>query len=125
MKRCVPLLLVVTLLASSDSCSTNIETVNLRGTLFHAPEDYFLVVCETGESVTVEIDAIQPWWSQMPAPVDAGVIGIPLTPPMYVDMRAKVVSGGPYGHAVKTNRKVVQIEEVRTLTATIPGDCLQ
>ena len=68
MKRCVPLLLVVALLASSDSCSTNIATVDLRGTLVNYPEDYFLVVCETGERVTVEIDAIQPWWSQMPPP---------------------------------------------------------
>jgi hypothetical protein len=123
MKRSVSLLIVVVLLALSASCSTNTSTVELRGTLINYPEDYFLVVCETGERVTVEIDAMQPWWSQMASPVDAG--GLPLTPPMYVDMRAKVESGGPYGMAVKTNRRVVHVEEVRTLTATIPGNCLQ
>ena len=131
MKHGVSLLIVVVLLAFAASCSTNkstsdlrsTSTVDLRGTLINYPEDYFLVVCETGERLTVEIDAVQPWWSQMASPVDAG--GPPLTPPMYVDMRAKVESNGPYGMAVKTNRRVVNIEEVRTLTATIPGDCLR
>jgi len=124
MKRYPSLLIVVLLLAVSGSCSKDSSsTVDLRGTLINYPEDYFLVVCETGERLTVEIHAMEPWSSQMASPVDAGAL--PLTPPMYVDMRAKVESNGPYGMTVKTNRRVVQVEEVRTLTATIPGACQQ
>jgi hypothetical protein len=107
----------------SGSCSkSNSSTVDLRGRLINAPEDYFLVVCETGEQVWVDLYALQPWWSQMTSAVDAGA---GLAPPLYVDMTAKVESNGPYGHALKTNRAVVQVEEMRTVSATIPADCSQ
>jgi hypothetical protein len=123
MKRCVFLLVTVMLLAVSGSCSkSSLSTVDLRGRLINAPEDYFLVVCETGEQLWVDLYALQPWWSQMTSAVDAGA---GLAPPLYVEMRAKVESSGPYGHAAKTNRAVVEVEEMRTISATIPADCAQ
>jgi len=121
MKRHTFSLVMLVLLAVSGSCSkSGSSTVDLRGRLINAPEDYFLVVCETGEQIWVDVYALQPWWSQMSAAVDAGA---GLAPPLYVDMRAKVESSGPYGHAAKTNRAVVMVEEIRSLTATIPVDC--
>jgi hypothetical protein len=50
------LLLVTTMhFAVSGSCSkSSPSTVDLRGTLINLPEDYFLVVCETGEQLWVD-----------------------------------------------------------------------
>ena len=119
MKRYCSLLFALVLLAVVGSCSKT-TTVDLRGRLLNAPEDYFLVVCETGEQLWVDLYALQPWWSQMTSAVDAGP---GLAPPLYVDMTAKVESNGPYGHAAKTNRAVVAVDEIRMITATIPADC--
>jgi hypothetical protein len=123
MKRYVSLFAMAMLLSVSSSCSkSSASTVDLRGRLINAPEDYFLTVCETGEQLWVDVYTLQPWWSQMTSAVDAGV---GLAPPLYVEMRAKVEGNGPYGHATKLNRAVVEIEEMRTITATIPTDCSQ
>jgi len=104
------------------SCSKSASTVDLRGRLINAPEDYYLIVCETGEKVWVDVYVLQPWWSQMSSAVDAGVGP---APPLYVDMKAKVESNGPYGYGIKTNRAVVQIDEMRTIDAAIPAECSQ
>ena len=119
MKRYAFLLPLVMLLAVAGSCTkSSSSTVDLRGRLINAPEDYFLVVCETGEQLWVDLYTLQPWWSQMTSAVDAGA---GLAPPLYVDMRAKVENNGPYGHAAKTNRAVVEVEEMRTIDAVIPA----
>jgi len=123
MKRHASLLITVILLAVSGSCSkSNSSTVDLRGRLINAPEDYYLIVCETGEQVWVDVYTLQPWWSQMSSAADAGVGP---APPLYVDMKAKVENNGPYGYGIKTNRAVVQIDEMRTIDAAIPAECSQ
>jgi hypothetical protein len=104
------------------SCSKSASTVDLRGRLINAPEDYYLIVCETGEQVWVDVYTLQPWWSQMSSAADAGVGP---APPLYVDMKAKVENNGPYGYGIKTNRAVVQIDEMRTIDAAIPAECSQ
>ena len=116
------LLVSAFLLVASASCSKGASTADFRGRLINAPEDYFLVVCETGERLWVDLYALQPWWPGMTSAIDAGG---GLAPPLYVDMRAKVESNGPYGHGDKTNRAIVAVEEMRTITATIPSDCAQ
>jgi hypothetical protein len=123
MKRYASLLITVMLLTVSWSCSkTSASTVDLRGRLINAPEDYFLTVCDTGERLWVNVYTLQPWWSELASAVDAGA---GLAPPLYVEMRAKVEVNGPYGHATKLNRAVVEIEEMRTVALTIPTDCSQ
>jgi hypothetical protein len=123
MKAQVSLLGAFLLLTSvAASCSKSSSTVDLRGRLVNAPEDYYLIVCETGEEVWVDLYALEPWWSQLSSAVDASV---GLAPPLYVDMRAKVESNGPYGHAIKTDRAVVQVEEMRAIDAAIPAECSQ
>lgn len=120
MKRYLSLL-VTAMLSVSGSCSKSSSSmVDLRGTLINTPEDYSLVVCETGEQLWVDLHALQPWWPQLTSGFDAGP---GLAPPLYVDMRAKVMSDGPYGHAIKTSRAVMEVEEVRTIDANIPADC--
>lgn len=123
MKRYASLLIMAMLLSGSSSCSkSSALTMDLRGRLINAPEDYFLTTCETGEQLWVDVYTLEPWWSQVTSAVDAGV---GLAPPLYVEMRAKVEGNGPYGHAIKLNRAVVEIEEMPTITATIPTDCSQ
>ena len=122
MKRYTSLLTMALILSSIVSCSkSNSATVDLRGKLINAPEDYYLVVCETGEKVWVDVYALQPWWQQLTA-VDAGP---GLAPPLYVEMQATVESNGPYGHADKTNRGVVEVKKMPTISATIPVECSQ
>jgi hypothetical protein len=123
MKRHTFLLTLALVLSSVVSCSkSNSATVDLRGKLINAPEDYYLVVCETGERVWVDVYALQPWWPQLTSAVDAGP---GLAPPLYVEMQATVESNGPYGHADKTNRGVVEVKKMPTISATIPVECSQ
>jgi len=123
MKRCAPLLISVMLISVSTSCSkSSTSTVDLRGRLINAPEDYFLSVCETGEQLWVDVYTLQAWWPRITSAVDAGP---GLAPPLYVEMRAKVEGNGPYGHATKLDRAIVEIIEMRTVTAVIPTDCSQ
>ena len=123
MKRYASLLILAIVLSSAASCSSSkSSSLDLRGTLINAPEDYYLVVCETGEKIWVDEYALQPWWQQLASAVDAGP---GLAPPRYVEMTATVESNAPYGHADKTSRGVVGVKEMRTISATIPGECSQ
>jgi hypothetical protein len=123
MKRYTSLLIMSAALSYGPSCSSSKSaTVDLRGRLINAPEDYYLVVCDTGEKIRVDVYALQPWWPQISSAVDAGP---GLAPPLYVEMKATVESNGSYGHADKTNRGVVEVKEMQTVSATIPVECSQ
>jgi hypothetical protein len=123
MKPFAASVMTISLLAALGSCSKGSSSnIDLRGRLMNLPEDYLLVLCETGESLWVDVYTLQPWWPEMTSAVDAGG---GLAPPLYVEMKAKVGSNGPYGHGVRMNRAIVEIDEIRAITATIPPDCQQ
>jgi hypothetical protein len=121
MKRHTSLLILTIALSAGAACSSSKSTtVGLRGKLINAPEDYYLVLCNTGEKLWVDVYALQPWWKQVATAVDAGT---GLVPPLYVEMDATLQDNGPYGHAEKTNREVWLIKDLRTVSADIPADC--
>ena len=112
------LLLAVSVVSCGSDRSAS--HTDLRGRLVAFPEDYYLQLCETGETLWVDQYALQPWWDQISGTHDGG-----FPPPLYLDMKAKVVSSGPYGHATKTDRGVIAVDEMRTISTDIPSDCSQ
>lgn len=117
-------LLLLSLLVTSCGSKNSGSIMDLRGRLINAPEDFYLDLCNTGERLWVALYALEPWFPQISGTADGGT-AVGLSPPLFVDMTAKVESNGPYGHATKTSRAVVEIETMRSITPDIPSDCTQ
>jgi len=115
-------LLTCALLGGCGGKSTT-ATVDIQATLHMGFEQWVFVDCTTGEYYCVDVDTLKPWWDALSSP-DAGPQTPMQQPPFYLDMRAQIASANnPRWRNPACARGVVEIFEMRTLSATIPATC--
>ena len=128
MRLFLSLLIVSSLCALSSGCKdeeSSIRVVDIRGRLVAFPEDMWIVDCLTHDEYWIDPYTIRPWWDSIDvALADAGPDPSSF-PPLYIDIRAKIDSNGRFGHNIQLSKAVLEVEEMRLISAEFPAFCSQ